>query len=414
MSLLSVALILPAVLLLRRLAQSTFSLRGWVIARLRPGNVVSRQPRVVWNNPIAWREARTRASAAKSSVLRQGFIAAGFIAAIWMLWMHATETGTPGKMIRVGSYNPQTRTLYIVGDDTYGLRPDVQVMLDGKPASEAVLAYRFEVIEALAEIRGGIRELSSIKLRTIERLLSHDDLRRFLLGAVVLELAVILLIVTNAAASAVTREREDGTLDLLLSTPITSRYYIWGKLRGLVSFALPMLAVPMVSIIMVVGFDALRRLSGNSGGHDWLVMPESLLVLPGMLVVVVAFAAMVGMQMSLRLRTTVRAVMASLAIVLGVMAALGWCGGLFLGSGAGDSQAALVFSSFSPFTVLMLQVWPGEFASQLYGSASDRGTARAVVAVFTLVATGAYVAVVLAMYRSMVRNFDMTIRRQSS
>ena len=65
---------------------------------------------------------------------------------------------------------------------------------------------------------------------------SSGQVRQFLLGASVVELAVILLIVTNAAASTVTREKEDGTLDLLLSTPITSRYYIWGKLRGLVSF----------------------------------------------------------------------------------------------------------------------------------------------------------------------------------
>jgi ABC-type Na+ efflux pump permease subunit len=59
---------------------------------------------------------------------------------------------------------------------------------------------------------------------------------------------VILLIVTNAAASTVTREKEDGSLDLLLTTPITSRYYIWGKLRGLVSYVLPLVAVPVSSV----------------------------------------------------------------------------------------------------------------------------------------------------------------------
>jgi len=40
------------------------------------------------------------------------------------------------------------------------------------------------------------------------------DARQFCC-ATVIELAVILLIVTNAAASTVTREKEDGTLDLL-------------------------------------------------------------------------------------------------------------------------------------------------------------------------------------------------------
>ena len=56
---------------------------------------------------------------------------------------------------------------------------------------------------------------------------------------------------TNAAASTVTREKEDGTLDLLLTTPITSHYYIWGKLRGLVSFVLPLIAVPVVSALLL-------------------------------------------------------------------------------------------------------------------------------------------------------------------
>lgn len=414
MTLLSVALILPSILFLRRVAQSTFSLRSWLASRLRVGLVGPRKPRVVWANPIAWREARTRASAAKSSLLRYAFVVAGLLGAAWMVWLHSVETGTPSKLVQAGSFDPTGRTLFIIGDDTYGTLPDLKVFLDGEEAPVEALNRRAEVVDTLAELRGGVKYLSVVKLRSIDRRLGHDDLRRFLLGVLVLELAVVLLIVTNAAASTVTREREDGTLDLLLSTPITSRYYIWGKLRGLVSFALPMLVVPLLSLALVVVYDALRRLSGKVGGEGWLVMPEALLVLPGMLVVVVAFAAMVGMQMSLRLRTTVRAVMASLAIVLGTMAALGWCGGLFLGSNAGDSEAALVFTSFSPFTVLMLQVWPDEFASQLYRSADGQTAARLVVAIFTLVATGVYAAVVLAMYRSMVRNFDMTIRRQSS
>ena len=70
----------------------------------------------------------------------------------------------------------------------------------------------------------------------------------------------------------------------------------------------------------------------NTG--DWIVFPESLLILPGTLVVVVAFAAILGMQMSLRCRRTVMAVMSSVGIVGGI------CGGLWVcGSGAvGSSQ----------------------------------------------------------------------------
>jgi hypothetical protein len=50
-----------------------------------------------------------------------------------------------------------------------------------------------------------------------------------------------------------------------------------------------------------------------------------------------------------------------------------------------------------------------EFAA---GSASV-ASARVVVLVFSWIATGVYALIVWTMYKSMVKNFDMTIRRQS-
>jgi hypothetical protein len=43
----------------------------------------------------------------------------------------------------------------------------------------------------------------------------------------------------------------------------------------------------------------------------------------------------------------------------------------------------------------------------------DQLTERTIVFVFSWIAVGAYAGVVWSMYRSMVKNFDMTIRRQS-
>ena len=92
---------------------------------------------------------------------------------------------------------------------------------------------------------------------------------------------MILLIVTNAAASTVTREKEDGSLDLLLTTPITSRYYVWGKLRGLVSFVIPLIAVPVASVLMFVMYDCWRLMTTNDANFQWIVFPEAALILPG-------------------------------------------------------------------------------------------------------------------------------------
>jgi ABC-type Na+ efflux pump permease subunit len=243
--------------------------------------------------------------------------------------------------------------------------------------------------------------------------LSDSDTRTALLAMTIIEFAIILLIVTNAAASTVTREKEDGTLDLLLSTPITSRYYIWGKLRGLVSFVLPLIAVPVLSAFVFIFYDIFHLIRNSSdASFKWIVFPEGVLILPGMLVIVVAFASILGMQMSLRCRTTVRAVMSSVGIMLGVCGALGWCGLEFL-QNHGMGLAGWVAGSFSPFTLLTMLINPWSFLDASNPNPDDITTARWFVFIFTWIAVGAYTAVVWTMYKSMVKNFDMTIRKQS-
>src|SRR3954447_14717615 len=105
-----------------------------------------------------------------------------------------------------------------------------------------------------------------------------NEVRQFLLGMVIVEFAVILLIVTNAAASTVTREKEDGTLDLLLSSPITSRYYICGKRCGLVYFVLPLVAVRVTTVAFFVIYALVRRcVWWDDPGFEWTVFPEAVL-----------------------------------------------------------------------------------------------------------------------------------------
>src|SRR5438552_5563094 len=77
---LSVVLVMPSIILLRRMAQSTVSIRSLVLQKLHISKGDrTRKPRHVWFNPIAWREAKTKASAARASLLRYGFIAACLI-----------------------------------------------------------------------------------------------------------------------------------------------------------------------------------------------------------------------------------------------------------------------------------------------------------------------------------------------
>src|SRR5206468_8699549 len=133
----------------------------------------------------------------------------------------------------------------------------------------------------------------------------------------------------------------------------------WGKLRGLVSYVLPLVAVPIASVIVFILYDLLRFTGSADPTGQWIVFPEAILILPGLLIIVTAFASILGMQLSLRCRTTVRAVMSSVGIVLGICGALGWCGYSALAGIRGAGEAGLVIGAFSPFTILTVPIDPG-------------------------------------------------------
>jgi hypothetical protein len=115
------------------------------------------------------------------------------------------------------------------------------------------------------------------------------------------------------------------------------------------------------------------------------------------------------MQMSLRMRTTVMAVMSSVGIVVGACGLLGWCGFSLLNYR--DSGGFAVFiGSFSPFTLMTMLINPYQFDRVFQGD--DQSGNRVWMFFSTAAAVAAYTSIVFALYRSMVKNFDMTIRRQ--
>ena len=412
---LSCILVLPSIVLLRRMAQRTVG-QGFSLMRFIPfrGGRVGRKPRTVWNNPIAWREARTKVSAARGSLLRYGFILLGLGGAVAILVLYESPTAPPTNYIQAGSYDPGNGTLHIIGENqTYGVTPGTSVQLDGQDVPTERLYGHYAVLNEQTETVRGVKQLKSIDLASITGQITRIQAQQFLLGLILVETSVIILIVTNAAASTVTREREDGTLDLLLTTPITSRYYLWGKMAGLVSYMVPLTIVPAISALLFVAADASIWIFGGDVYLQWLVLPEAVLLLPLVLLTITAFATIVGMQMSLRNRTTVRAVMSSLGIVIGLMALLGWCG--ITASTSRIGQMAAAIQSFSPLGVIATLVYPQRFGGQAWenGDPQDIGSARVVMLVFTVVAIAAYTGVIWTMYTSMVKNFDMTIRRQS-
>jgi ABC-type transport system involved in multi-copper enzyme maturation permease subunit len=364
----SLAMVIPSAIVLRRIAQRSevglWSFLGNLFRQGKEGK--TRRARNVWANPVAWREAATRAGFSGRGLIRWLTILIGLACALGLLYVRHRGITAAGKT-------------------------------------------------------------------------PVEFSRELLMGLIIVEFSVALLVATNTSAAAVTKERESQTLDLLLVTPITSRYYIWGKLRGLVSFMLPFAAVPTATVLIVVLYDLVSGMHfaaahshgallddanlpiagtdtlnfwGKAFYAEWVVNWETIVALPVLLTATLAWACMLGLQLSLKWSRTIVAVMASVGVLAGICAVLGVCGFTMASNiPVVGTPAALV----SPFTAICILVDPGNFSSDFSGSGVYSGAAgigRTVIFIVTLAVSGGYCLLVWWMYKSMVKNFDMIIRRQ--
>ncbi|MBU0638229.1 MAG: ABC transporter permease subunit [Planctomycetes bacterium] len=331
----SVVMVLISLVFVRRGARegetTIFTRLRDAVVRQEQGEL-RRRPRRVWRNPIAWREASTRASAGGRSVMRWAFIVVGAVAGVVLLV--ASEQSWWGPT-------------------------------------------------------------------------SFCDVRPWLTALVWIELAVILLVVTNTAATTLTREKESLTMELLLSTPLTSQYIIAGMLQGLVRFALPLIAVPTFTLLLFVVADVF-----HGSGREAVTSAEALLLAPALMIAFSSVAAMVGLQFSLLSKKTVQAVMISTAIVMGAAGIMWGCGFALLNAGQHVSALALPFAPFPAMQALIDVPSLAEDASQL--TRAQIGQLRIERVITSLISAAVYMAITFSLYKNMVRSFDMTVRRQSA
>ncbi|MHC4810826.1 MAG: ABC transporter permease subunit [Planctomycetota bacterium] len=199
-------------------------------------------------------------------------------------------------------------------------------------------------------------------------LLSPAQFRLTLLAVLAAEVVIITLAALNLSATSVSREREDGSLDIILTTPIQPGPYLWGKLVGLLQFLIPMLLVPVVTM----GMAALYTVFGGLGRDDRamlteaqpmgtgqitlpVVLPEGALALPLLLIPFIGFCVMVGLHWSIRSKGTIGSVIAAVGVVLAVAGVLTACGrigggqmGVFGGVLAAASPANLLLAIVDP------------------------------------------------------------------
>ena len=297
------------------------------------------KPRRVWRNPIAWREAVTRGSAAGRSLMRWAFIAGGLLLGLLMLIAYEKQW-----------------SLFTGGT-------------------------------AAANI---------------------SQLRNWLTVIVWIELAIILLVVTNTAAGTLTREKETQTVEILLATPLTSQYIIGGMLQGLVRFALPLIAVPTGTLLVFVVADAFR-----ASGSPTVLFPEIILFAPLLMVAFCAMAAMVGLQFSLTSKKTVQAVMISTTIVMAASGLLWGCG--FAMAGNANPEIAAAVLPFTPFPSFQALISIEDlFESGVMPPAHKVTSIRWIRGIMSLISAAVYLGITFSLYKNMVRGFDMIVRRQSA
>lgn len=232
------------------------------------------------------------------------------------------------------------------------------------------------------------------------------------------ELATISLIAINMSATAVSREREDGTLDLLLTTPITPSSYLTGKLRGLVAYLLPMLAVPMGTLALT----ALYVITGGLGREDGamvssavaartmsmpVLLPEAALLAPLVTIPFIMFCVIIGLQWSLKSKGTIASVIGAVGIVGVVSGVVGLCAWK---SGSGIAVLGASLSAISPATLVFACIQPGSALEETITSAG-LAQARIALVIGAAVAAAAYIGVVYAVHASMVKSFDFTVRK---
>lgn len=238
--------------------------------------------------------------------------------------------------------------------------------------------------------------------------LKPDDTQTWLVGLVMVEFGVVLLIVTNMAASAVTRDRESQSMDILLCTPLTPKDLIWGKLRGLVSFSIPLIAVPVVTCALFAGAELF---SHNSPP---IILPESIIYMTVLMIVYTAMACVLGLQQSIRSTKTVSATLKSVSIlVLVCFASVGCLYGVL---STAETVGAML-APFTPFTSIAVSIAPvahlGLESAPGKVNLTALNQARFLSFLGSTAAAVVYILVVVGLYKSMVRNFDMTVRKQS-
>jgi hypothetical protein len=166
-----------------------------------------------------------------------------------------------------------------------------------------------------------------------------------------------------------------------------------------------MIAVPVVSLLLFAVYDLIKQ---NAERAAFIEGPFEL---AGLMIAFTAWACMLGMHVSLRSKKTVKAVMVSLGTLILILLAaspLWW----EIVSAFGIAGAA--FAPATPYTAIKAICDPAVLLDDPARFSREVHMLRGLTFVGSAAAVGVVLLIVASMYKSMVRNFDMTLRKQTA
>jgi ABC-type Na+ efflux pump permease subunit len=229
------------------------------------------------------------------------------------------------------------------------------------------------------------------------------------------EICLVTLVAINVSATAVSKEREDGSLDIILTTPIQPGPYLAGKHRGVVRFLLPMMCVPIASLVLVMlytfmhGFGApvntTMTLTNGAVVDIPLIQWQAVTAFALVFVPFTAFCVMIGLMWSIRSRGSIGSVITGIMIIGGLIVTLSLCSiPLMNSSGIFAPMAATI----SPVNIILTGLTPNEWLPNALG---ERGISFIWLLVGGTLAAGCYATGAVLLHRQMTRTFMMTVRQ---
>jgi ABC-type Na+ efflux pump permease subunit len=243
------------------------------------------------------------------------------------------------------------------------------------------------------------------------------DIYRTVIGVVVgAEIIIVTLASIYVSASSITKEREDGSLDLLLTTSMTPSTYLTGKVRGIVIHLLPMALTPCLSMfiagcVALLGSDhkfvtdiPVGMQVGDMNIPFVLWGPAMLLGF--VLIPYLSFCVTLGLQWSLRSKGSIKAIASTLLMMLAISFGLGIC--MTPAGSMGVAGAFVACLSPIPYLVAITSPGGGIFPSLIQEGVIETSIALVISAPL---AGAVWILASWGLLRSIAASFVLTVRR---